>query len=240
VLGNDRLLLLLAATDLAKLASVTATLEPYFIRPGPDGLTRISVRVSGQGQREWWLASTGEAEGDVMKRWAAEHMERLGFMPSWVRGWCERSRIGHHNPRVAYSPSFLRVLVADGRAKRCFASASPLGRSVDTAPEFDPASLANSHGARPAVCSSRQSHALVVRNGKGRTRKVTVGSRDHRVSAPRVNDRRTDQDGKRRRFTSRILPRTCAAPRRWPRSCSCSTCGVLHRRFPKWPSGVSI
>jgi hypothetical protein len=86
-----------------------------------------------------------------MKRWAAEHMERLGFMPSWARGGRERSRIGHHNPRVAYSPSFLRIPVADGRAKRCFASASPLGRSVDTAPEFDPASLANSHGARPRI-----------------------------------------------------------------------------------------
>jgi transposase-like protein len=42
-------------------------------------------------------------------------------------------------------------------------------------------------------------HALVVRNGKGRTRKVTV-------NAPRANDRRKDQKGERRRFTSRILP----------------------------------
>jgi putative transposase len=49
-------------------------------------------------------------------------------------------------------------------------------------------------------------HALVVRNGKGRTRKVTVGSGTIAVSAPRVNDRRTDRDGERRRFTSRILP----------------------------------
>jgi len=49
-------------------------------------------------------------------------------------------------------------------------------------------------------------HALVVRNGKGRTRKVTVGAGTIPVSAPRVNDRRTDQDRERRRFTSRILP----------------------------------
>src|SRR5262245_26016355 len=48
-------------------------------------------------------------------------------------------------------------------------------------------------------------HALVVRNGKGRTRKVTVGAGTIRVSAPRVNDRRIDGDGDRRRFTSRIL-----------------------------------
>src|SRR2546426_3341072 len=49
-------------------------------------------------------------------------------------------------------------------------------------------------------------HALVVRNGKGRTRKVTVGAGTIPVNAPRVNDRRTNQDGERRRFTSRILP----------------------------------
>src|SRR5262249_56509654 len=49
-------------------------------------------------------------------------------------------------------------------------------------------------------------HALVVRNGKGRTRKVTVGSGTIPVSAPRVNDRRTDHDGDQRPFTSRILP----------------------------------
>jgi putative transposase len=51
-----------------------------------------------------------------------------------------------------------------------------------------------------------EGHALVVRNGKARTRKVTVGAGTIPVSAPRVNDRRTDADGERRRFTSRILP----------------------------------
>src|SRR5438034_11547084 len=40
-----------------------------------------------------------------------------------------------------------------------------------------------------------EGHALVVRNGKERTRKVTVGAGTIPVSAPRVNDRRTDQDG---------------------------------------------
>src|SRR5207245_11191091 len=49
-------------------------------------------------------------------------------------------------------------------------------------------------------------HALVVRNGKGRTRKVTVGAGTIPVSAPRVNDRRINTDGERRRFTRRILP----------------------------------
>src|SRR5215831_14518173 len=49
-------------------------------------------------------------------------------------------------------------------------------------------------------------HALVVRNGKSRTRKVTLGAGTIAVSAPRVNDRRLGDDGERRRFTSRILP----------------------------------
>jgi transposase-like protein len=51
-----------------------------------------------------------------------------------------------------------------------------------------------------------EGHALVVRNGTGRTRKATVGAGTIPVRAPRVNDRRTDHDGERRRFTSRILP----------------------------------
>jgi len=49
-------------------------------------------------------------------------------------------------------------------------------------------------------------HARVVRNGKARPRQVTVGSGTLEVSAPRVNDRRTDAAGNRQRFTSAILP----------------------------------
>jgi putative transposase len=49
-------------------------------------------------------------------------------------------------------------------------------------------------------------HALVVRNGKGRTRKITLGAGTIPVNAPRVNDRRINAHGARRRFTSRILP----------------------------------
>ena len=47
--------------------------------------------------------------------------------------------------------------------------------------------------------------ALVVRNGKGRARGVTVGSGTMTVEAPRVNDQRV-VDGERQRFTSKILP----------------------------------
>ena len=43
--------------------------------------------------------------------------------------------------------------------------------------------------------------ALVVRNGRARARKVTVGSGTMGIRAPRVNDRRPEQ-----RFSSKILP----------------------------------
>jgi putative transposase len=48
---------------------------------------------------------------------------------------------------------------------------------------------------------------LVVRNGRARERRVTVGSGAMRLRAPRVNDRRVDpESGERERFGSRILP----------------------------------
>ena len=50
-------------------------------------------------------------------------------------------------------------------------------------------------------------HRLVVRNGRARERKVTVGSGTVPVRAPRVNDKRVEEEtGKRKRFSSRILP----------------------------------
>jgi hypothetical protein len=48
--------------------------------------------------------------------------------------------------------------------------------------------------------------ALVVRNGKARPRKMTLGSGTIKVRAPRVDDRRETDDGARRRFRSQILP----------------------------------
>lgn len=48
---------------------------------------------------------------------------------------------------------------------------------------------------------------LVVRNGHARERGLTVGSGTMRLRAPRVNDKRVDeQTAKRQRFSSRILP----------------------------------
>ena len=47
----------------------------------------------------------------------------------------------------------------------------------------------------------------MVRNGKAKERKLTVGSGTLPIRAPRVNDMRVDEDtGERQRFSSRILP----------------------------------
>jgi transposase-like protein len=51
-----------------------------------------------------------------------------------------------------------------------------------------------------------QGHALVVRNGRASTRTVTLGTGTVELQAPRVNDRRRDEQGHRQRFTSHILP----------------------------------
>jgi transposase-like protein len=48
--------------------------------------------------------------------------------------------------------------------------------------------------------------AKVVRNGKARPRKLTIGSGTIEVRAPRVDDRRETGDGGRHRFRSQILP----------------------------------
>ncbi len=48
--------------------------------------------------------------------------------------------------------------------------------------------------------------ALVVRNGRARPRKVTLGSGTIEVRAPRVDDHREAEDGSRRCFRSEILP----------------------------------
>ena len=48
---------------------------------------------------------------------------------------------------------------------------------------------------------------VVVRNGRAKERRVTVGSGTVPIQAPRVNDKRIDpESGERRRFSSRILP----------------------------------
>src|SRR3954449_359958 len=60
---------------------------------------------------------------------------------------------------------------------------------------------------RFADARDRDGKRLVVRNGRARERRVTVGSGTVAVQAPRVNDKRVDvQTGERRKFSSKILP----------------------------------
>jgi putative transposase len=47
---------------------------------------------------------------------------------------------------------------------------------------------------------------LVVRNGRGQERRLTVGSGTVPVRAPRVNDKRVNEEGERQKFSSKILP----------------------------------
>jgi transposase-like protein len=51
-----------------------------------------------------------------------------------------------------------------------------------------------------------QGHALVVRNGRAQARKLTLGAGTVELRAPRIDDRRRDDKGRRQRFTSYILP----------------------------------
>lgn len=48
--------------------------------------------------------------------------------------------------------------------------------------------------------------ALVVRNGYANEREVLLGTGAVEVRTPRVNDRRVEENGERRRFKSVILP----------------------------------
>jgi transposase-like protein len=51
-----------------------------------------------------------------------------------------------------------------------------------------------------------QGHRLVVRNGHHPARQIQSGNGPIEVCQPRVNDQRTDEQGNRFRFTSKILP----------------------------------
>jgi putative transposase len=59
---------------------------------------------------------------------------------------------------------------------------------------------------RHARCVDEAGRRLVVRNGRARERTVVTGAGALRVRAPRVEDRRRDEEGRKRRFVSRILP----------------------------------
>src|SRR3954469_8085259 len=60
---------------------------------------------------------------------------------------------------------------------------------------------------RFAEARDQDGKRLVVRNGRARERRVTVGSGTVALRAPRVNDKRVDeQTGERQKYSSKILP----------------------------------
>jgi putative transposase len=67
--------------------------------------------------------------------------------------------------------------------------------------------------------------ALVVRNGYAREREIVLGAGAVEVRAPRVNDRRLDENGNRKRFKSVILP---PYMRRSPKVCEVLPLLYLH------------
>ena len=61
---------------------VTPALEVYSLRPGPDGLARITARFLGEGARRSWVVPSAEAEESVLAEWRKLHRRWLRFWPS--------------------------------------------------------------------------------------------------------------------------------------------------------------
>lgn len=64
----------------------------------------------------------------------------------------------------------------------------------------------NDYLARHSGEVDEQGRRLVVRNGTGNPRQILTGLGPVEIEMPRINDKRLDENGERRRFTSTILP----------------------------------
>ena len=73
---------------------------------------------------------------------------------------------------------------------------------LQTAIEEEVAAYVAAHAAE----RDENGHRLVVRNGHAPPRTIQTGLGDIEFTRPRVDDRRTDEDGNRRRFQSTLLP----------------------------------
>lgn len=73
---------------------------------------------------------------------------------------------------------------------------------LQTAIEEEVAAYVAAHAAE----RDESGHRLVVRNGHAPPRTIQTGLGDIEFTRPRVDDRRTDEDGNRRRFQSTLLP----------------------------------
>jgi hypothetical protein len=108
---------------------------------------------------------------------------------------CEDSEGGDHAAGVSGSESLIDELVREG-ARRMLATA--LHAEGDA------------YIAQFGEKRDENGRRLVVRNGHHRPREVLTAAGVVAVTAPRVNDRRTDPEtGVRRRFASTILPAWC-------------------------------
>lgn len=68
----------------------------------------------------------------------------------------------------------------------------------------------NQYIAELAAETDERGRRLVVRNGHHQARSVVTAAGSIEVGAPRVNDRRVDEEsGERKRFSSKILPPWC-------------------------------
>lgn len=57
-------------------------MELWHLRPGPDGLTRITRRELGGGTAER-IVVEGDAEAVVLERWREWARVVLGYLPNW-------------------------------------------------------------------------------------------------------------------------------------------------------------
>jgi hypothetical protein len=60
---------------------VIPALEIHFLKPGPDGLARITEHRLGEGRS--WLVPAQHAEDTVLDEWADLHDAVLGYPPNW-------------------------------------------------------------------------------------------------------------------------------------------------------------
>lgn len=112
-----------------------------------------------------------------------------------TRAHCSSEPDGGDESRREPRPAVIDELVREG-ARRMLAEA--LQAEVDD------------YIARHAGERDEHGRRLVVRNGSHQPRDVLTSAGAVEVTAPRVNDRRTDPDtGERRRFSSAILPPWC-------------------------------
>jgi hypothetical protein len=124
---------------------------------------------------------------------------------------------------------------ADGRSLLDEIAREGARRMLVAALETEVAAYVEAHGEE----RDDEGHALVVRNGKGRTRKITLGAGTIPVSAPRVNDRR--RINRRSADGLRVVSAAVHAPLPEGRRGAAGALPArsLHRRLPRGPGRIA-